>query len=174
MARVVVALGMVVAAWVVSPSIARAQACSCCDCEVHDLTLAPPPPDAPPPALVDPALVDPAVVSGPSEAELHGALAGGITALAASYVLGVLVAWHEPHTNVVVDRIPIVGPVAAAARNAQDDENVPLLLFSAGVQAMSVMLIAAASSDLVALHRMQIAVAAGPDGCGLTIGGRFP
>ncbi|HEX6835711.1 MAG TPA: hypothetical protein VF334_04015, partial [Polyangia bacterium] len=90
------------------------------------------------------------------------------------YVLGVLVAWHEPHTNVVVDRIPIVGPVAAAARNAQDDENVPLLLFSAGVQAMSVMLIAAASSDLVALHRMQIAVAAGPDSCGVTIGGRFP
>lgn len=173
MARVVVALGMVVAAWMGSPSIARAQTCNCCDCQLHDLTLAPPPPDAPPPAL-DPVLVDPTVVNGPSEAELHGALAGGITALAASYVLGVLVAWHEPHTNVVVDRIPIVGPVAAAARNAQDDENVPLLLFSAGVQAMSVMLIAAASSDLVALHRMQIAVAAGPDGCGLTIGGRFP
>ena len=173
MARVVVALGMVVAAWVASPSIARAQACTCCDCQLHDLTLAPPPDALPPPAL-DPGLVDPALVNGPSEAELHGALAGGITALAASYVLGVLVAWHEPHTNVVVDRIPIVGPVASAARNAQDDENVPLLLFSAGVQAMSVMLIAAASSDLVALHRMRIAVAAGPDGCGLTITGRFP
>src|SRR5512135_467683 len=145
MARVVVALGMVVAGWVASPSIARAQACTCCDCQLHDLTLAPPPPNAPPPATLDPALdpalLDPSVVNGPSEAELHGALAGGITALAASYVLGVLVAWHEPHTNVVVDRIPIVGPVASAARNAQDDENVPLLLFSAGVQAMSVMLI---------------------------------
>ena len=174
MARVLVALVMV--GWVGAPSNARAQECSCCDCKLHDRTLAPP--DVPPqldprfdPAL-DPAF-DPALLNGPSQAELEGALAGGVTALAASYVLGVLVAWHEPHTNIVVDRLPIVGPVASAARNAEDDENVPLLLFSAGVQAMSVMLIAAAASDLAVLRRAQIGVSAGPDGCGLTIGGRF-
>ncbi len=170
MARWLVAL-VVVAAWVGAPSMAEAQSCNCCDCQLHDLTLAPQPPPHLDPAL-DP-VIDPALLNGPSEAELEGALAGGVTALAASYVLGVLVAWHEPHTNVVVDRLPIVGPVASAARNAQDDENVPLLLFSAGVQAMSVMLIAAAASDLAALRRMQIGFSAGPDSCGLTIGGRF-
>ena len=160
MARVSVALGVVVAC-LFSPAIVRAQACTCCSCDKLDLT---PPSEEP----------DPVLLNGPSQAELEGALAGGITALAASYVLGVAVAWHEPHTNVVVDRIPILGPVAAAARNASDDEQVPLLLFSAGVQAMSVMLIAAAASDLSALHKMQIAVGGGPGGCGLTLTGRFP
>ena len=187
MARVLMALELV-ATCVGQPAIARAQN--------HEAapppSLAPPPEMAPPAELAPPpeiapcsccncgalppdlSSVDPALVNGPSEAELRGALAGGIAALAASYALGVLVAWREPHTNVVVDRLPIIGAVAAAARNVQDDENVPLLLFSAGVQAMSVMLIAAASSDLAALHRLQIAVGAGPGGCGLTIGGRFP
>lgn len=174
MARVVVVVALVVGACLWCPASARAQTCSCCDCEVVDLTTPPPLPPALDPSFVDPLVFDPSLVHGPSEAELEGALAGGVTALAASYILGVLVAWHEPHTNVVVDRIPIVGPVAAAARNASDDENVPLLLFSAGVQAMSVMLIAAAATDLAALRRMQIAVAAGPDGCGLTLSGRFP
>lgn len=170
MARLLVAL--VMAGWVGAASNARAQECSCCDCKLHDGALAPP--DAPPQLdpRFDPAF-DPALLNGPSQAELEGALAGGVTALAASYVLGVLVAWQEPHTNIVVDRLPIVGPVASAARNAEDDQNVPLLLFSAGVQAMSVMLIAAAASDLAVLRRAQIGVSAGPDGCGLTIGGRF-
>ncbi|HEX8950983.1 MAG TPA: hypothetical protein VF945_04010 [Polyangia bacterium] len=164
MARVGVALVVaVVAACVSRPAFAQPQPCSCCNCDAIDLTLPPSPPPRAPPSI-----------PGPSEAELEGALAGGVTALAASYVLGVLVAWHEPHTNAVVDRLPVVGPVAAAARNASDDENVPLLLFSAGVQAMSVMLIAAAATDLSALRHMQLAFGAGPDGCGVTLTGRFP
>jgi hypothetical protein len=162
MARVVVAL--MVFACVSAPSLAAADECSCCNCSGADLS--PPPPPTPPG-------VEPELVPGPSEGELEGALAGGITALAASYVLGVLVAWHEPHTNVVVDRIPIVGPVASAARNSADDQNVPLLLFSAGVQAMSAMVIAAAATDLTTLRRIQVSVGAGPDGCGMTLSGHF-
>ncbi len=134
-----------------------APACTCCSCGA--------------PNLLPP--LEPELVNGPSQAELEGALAGGVTALAASYVLGVLVAWREPHTNAVVDRLPIIGPVASAARNAQDDENVPLLLFSAGVQAMSAMVIAAAATDLAALRRVQVSVGAGPDGCGMTLTTHF-
>ena len=160
MARVSVALGVLVAC-LSYPSIGLAQECTCCGCDKVDLSL---PPQEP----------DPALLNGPSQAELEGALAGGITALAASYVLGVAVAWHEQHPNAVVDRIPIIGPVYSAARNANDDQDVPLLLFSAGVQAMSVMLIAAAASDLAALHRIQVAIGASPDGCGVSLTGRFP
>jgi hypothetical protein len=142
-----------------SATPARAQPCTCSGC---CQPLVPPPPDEREPE------------TGPSEHELHAVMAGGATAAIAAYVLGVFAARAQNHTNAAIDNIPIAGAVASAARNAPDDHNTPLLLFSAGVQAMGVLVIAAAATDLAALRRLSVEVGAGPGGCGVRLTWRLP
>ena len=161
MARVGVATGAAALLWMVtlcSATTARAQACTCPGC----CQLVAPPPDAPDPE------------SGPSEHELHAVMAGGATAAVAAYVVGVFAARGQNHQNAAIDNIPIAGAVASAARNAPDDHNTPLLLFSAGVQAMGLLVIAAAATDLAALRRLSVDVGAGPGGCGVRLTWRLP
>ena len=158
MVRVGVAAGL----WMVTlcslPTTARAQACACQGC-CQAL--------APPSDVRD-------RVEGPSEAELRAVLAGGATAAVAAYVVGFFVARDQPHPNATVDAIPIAGAVASAARNAPDARNTPLLLFSAGVQTMGLLVIAAAVTDLAALRRLPVDVDAGPGGCGVRLTWRLP
>jgi hypothetical protein len=144
-------------------STARSQACTCCGCGAPELL-----PSAAPAGL------DPELASGPSQAELKGVLAGGATAAIASYVVGVLVARTQTHPMAAIDDIPIAGAVASAARNAPDDRNTPLLLFSASVQAMGLLVIAAAAADLSALRRFSVDVGVGPNGCGASLTWRLP
>jgi hypothetical protein len=162
MARVGVAMGGGAAlVWMMtlcSATPARAQPCACSGC----CQLLPPPPDERDPE------------TGPSEHELHAVMAGGATAAVAAFVLGVFAARAQNHTNAAIDNIPIAGAVASAARNAPDDHNTPLLLFSAGVQAMGLLVIAAAATDLAALRRLSVDVGAGPGGCGVRLTWRLP
>ncbi|MCA1664771.1 MAG: hypothetical protein LC659_10955 [Myxococcales bacterium] len=157
MARVGVAVGAALL-WMTTlcpATPARAQVCAC-------------------PGCCQPPADEGNFESGPSEHELHAVMAGGATAAVAAYVLGVFAARAQTHESAAVDGIPIAGAVASAARNAPDDRNTPLLLFSAGVQAMGLLVIAAAATDLAALHRWSVDVGAGPGGCGVRLTWRLP
>lgn len=114
------------------------------------------------------------VEGGPSETELKAVMAGGATAAIGAYVAGFFAARAQHHQNAAIDAIPIAGAVASAARNAPDDHNTPLLLFSAGLQAMGLLVIAASATDLAALRRLAVDVEAGPGGCGVRLTWRLP
>jgi len=160
MARAGVAVGGAALLWMMtlcSAAPARAQACTCPGC----CQLVPPPPNQ----------LDPA--NGPSRRELNAVMAGGATAAIGAYVAGIFAARAQNHQNIAIDSIPIAGAVASAARNAPDDRT-PLLLFSAGVQAMGLLVIAAAATDLAALRRLSVDVGAGPNGCDVRLTWRLP
>ncbi len=110
----------------------------------------------------------------PRRAELDAVLASGAAATVVSSVAAVLLARNQPHSIPAVDDIPVAGAVAAAARNTTDQRDTPLLLFTAGVQAMGLLVIAAAATDLAELRRLQLDLEAGPGGCGAAVTLRFP
>lgn len=147
--------------------------------EAPDIPVAPPAPIAqPPPIALVPADCgcsarepEPVPLFGPSREDLEGLLAGGAGVAIASYFLGTQLARSQDHSLPVVDNIPIVGAVASAARNS-GGRDTPLLLFSAGVQAMGLLIVAATASDLAELKRLSIEV--GPNGCGASFTWRFP
>lgn len=140
------------------PATARGQTtCDCCDCRVLDLT-----PD------------ETERIRGPSQDELEALLAAGAGTAVASYILGIMVARTEPHQIAAVDDLPVVGAVASAARNTFADRNTSLLVFSAGLQAMGLLVVAAAATDLAALRRLSLEINAGPNGCGASVTWRFP
>ena len=111
---------------------------------------------------------------GPSQSELVGLLAGGAAVTATSYALGIVLARQQPHSQLAVDTLPIVGPMVAAARNPSDDRNASLLSFLAGAQAMGILVMAAAASDLAEQRRLMIDFSAGPNGCGASVTMRLP
>lgn len=157
MARAGVATLIVVAIlWL--PAAARAQ--PVCDPSACDPGAA----AAPPPRHVEP----------PSEAELEGVIAGGTTIAVASYLVGVWAAHGQPHAFAPVDDLPIVGALAAAARNPPGRNETPLLIFTAGAQAFGLALLATAASDLAALRRFSFDIGLGPGGCGASVTVRLP
>ncbi len=139
-----------------SPAVARGEECGCCRCGAVELGL----------PAADPTL-------GPSLRELEALLAGGVALTAASYVFGVITAERAPHSITAVDTIPIVGAVASAVRNANDPHVAPLLVLSAGAQAMGLVILAAAGSELAEKRHLLIDVGAGPDGCHAGVTWRF-
>jgi hypothetical protein len=135
---------------------ARGQARECDGCRLVDLRA---PEDFP---------------DGPTNAELEGLLAFGASLATTSYVFGVTIAHGEPHSTLAVDTIPIIGPIVAAARNADDYRNASVLTFLAGAQAMGLIIVAAAASDLAELKRLHLSLSAGPTGCGIGMSWRLP
>jgi hypothetical protein len=103
----------------------------------------------------------------------YSALGGGIGVAVAAYLTGVLVAADQPHHVLAVDGIPIVGPFASAARNANREPAASLLSFVGSAQAMSLLVIAAAATDLWEQKQVTIRVAAGINGCGMAVTWRF-
>jgi hypothetical protein len=135
---------------------AHAQQVDCCNA----LELVPREPDPQP--------------EGPSLQQTYGLLAGGAAAAITSYVFGVLVATTESNRLPAVDGIPVVGPIASAARNAADERGASFLSLAGAAQAMSLLVVAAAATDLVDRRRMLINLGAGPNGCGASVTWRLP
>jgi hypothetical protein len=150
-------------AWIVLSAIiccaatARAQPCASCPGEPGDVTVLDPElelvPARPPPGY------------RPSDRELKVELAVGIGTAAVSYALASILVRAQPHSIPVVDNIPIVGAVASVARNRVDNRLTPVLLISAGLQAISMLMIVASSVDLAQRARFWVDV-----GCNSTGG----
>jgi hypothetical protein len=139
---------------------ARGQECACCEeggCRGLDLTT-----------------LDPDLPDLVSQRETNGLFAAGAAVGITSYVFGLLIAGSEPHRLTPVDALPVVGPLASAARNARDERGVSFLSFLGAAQAMSMLIIAAAATDLMDRRRMLLSVGAGPGGCGASLTFRLP
>lgn len=138
-------------------STAHAQECTCCGCPKLDLT--PPPPEPEPEFVADPAV-----------REYTALLATGAAVALASYVAGVFIARTEPNSILAIDAIPFAGPLASATRNSDDHQNAPLLSFLASAQAMGLLMVAAAATEIAERRqRLSIGVSAGPSGCAATL-----
>lgn len=155
MARTSVATVLVLA---ILCAAANAGAEQCARCGCKPLALVPP---------------DPELKRGPSQAELEGLLAGGAAMAITSYLFGVLVSRTAPHSNLAVDGIPVVGSMIAAAR-APDGRNASVLSFLGGAQAMGLLIIAAAATDLAERRRLLVDISAGPNGCSASLTVRLP
>jgi hypothetical protein len=138
---------------------ARGQECACCDCKTLDLTT------------LDPDMPDPDLMS---QRETNGLFAAGAAVGITSYVFGLLIAGSEPHRLTPVDALPVVGPLASAARNAHDERGVSFLSFLGAAQAMSLLIVAAAATDLMDRRRMLLSVGAGPGSCGASLTIKLP
>ena len=141
---------------------ARAQPCASCCCDKTDLTPPPPPPD---PAA------DPEAVS---DETLHSLLAAGAAVTISSYVLAVLIARGQPHSDLAVDTIPVVGALASAVRNGSNQNASSMLAFLGAAQGMGLLVVSSALTDLVARRRVLVDVSAGPNGCGARVTWRIP
>jgi hypothetical protein len=96
--------------------------------------------------------------------ELRGVFAGSVALASLAYVFSTAYAQTQPHAQFAVDSIPVVGAIAAAVRNDGRD-NMPVLLFAAGVQVIGTLWAIAAGSELAeAKHRIQLGF--GANGCG--------
>lgn len=159
MTRTIAATGALLAVLSLATA-ARAQECGCCNGGKLDLT--PPPPD-------------PELVSGPSTQEYQALLATGAAVAIASYIAGVFIARTEPNSILAIDAIPFAGPLAAATRNSDDHQNAPLLSFLASAQAMGLLMVAAAATEIAERRqRVLVGVSGGPNGCAATLTLRIP
>lgn len=127
-------------------SMARAQSCSDCCAGSCDVDLEPPPE-----ALAE-------------MAELRGVFAGSIALAALAYVFSAAYAQTQPHAQWAVDSIPVAGAIAAAVRDNGRD-NMPVLLFAAGVQVIGTLWAIAAGTEL-AQTKERFQIGFGASGCG--------
>jgi hypothetical protein len=105
----------------------------------------------------------------PTEAELTGIIVAGATGAAVSQLLALVFIHDQPHNVPAVDTIPVIGTIVAAQRSPVDARTTPLLLFSAGVQAISILLAGIAGAELAARHRLLVDVTASPTGAGVGV-----
>jgi hypothetical protein len=112
------------------------------------------------------------VPSDPEESELTAVIVAGATAVAVSHLLATAFIVNQ-HGASPIDPIPVIGTVIAAQRSAADDRTVPLLLFSAGVQAIGILVVGMASAELAQRHRLLVEAFASPSAAGVTIGWRY-
>ena len=102
----------------------------------------------------------PLIPSEVSESELEGVLIGGVSAAALGYLVANVLVATQPHRNAVLDGLPVFGAVWSVAHNEASDQATPLLLFSAGVQAIGLLVTVAAATELHDLRRLGIEVGA--------------
>ena len=148
-------MAMLVAAVVVltTSSVSRAQSCTCC-AGPCDIDLEPTPE-----ALAE-------------MAELRGVFAGSVALASLAYVFSTAYAQTQPHAQFAVDSIPVVGAIAAAVRN-DGQQNMPVLLFAAGVQVIGTLWAIAAGTELAeATHRFELGF--GVSGCGAGVSLTLP
>ncbi|MDB4970256.1 MAG: hypothetical protein JWN44_5945 [Myxococcales bacterium] len=104
----------------------------------------------------------------PSEHELTGMLAAGVSAAGVAYLFATVYTLTQPHAQ-SVDLLPVVGAIASAARSPLYDRSPPLLLFSAGVQAVGILVAVAVGAELASRRRLMIDVGASPCGAGVSV-----
>ena len=135
----------------------------------------PPPNDAaepppPPPLCVCPRCLPPPP-DAPSEDELEAVLVGGVSAAALGYLVSNVMVAQQTHRTPTVDSIPVFGAVWSVAHNSAADRSTPLLLFTAGVQAIGILVTIAAATELHDLRNLELA--ASPTGAGVTYTWRY-
>ena len=172
MARTAAATALMVATILSLGSTARGQPSGGVD--VQDADEAPPPEQPRLAAPVLPALTPCCCCGmasiGPSEPELTAVIAGGSAAAIMAYVFAAVYANAQPHSVPAIEGIPVAGAIVAAVRNPADDRGTPLLLFSAGVQAIGILVAAVTGADLAERRRLNLEVApcAGGGAIGVT------
>lgn len=112
--------------------------------------------------------------SGASPQELEALLASGAAVSITSYVLGTVLARDQVNRNVVLDGTPIVGALGSAVRNGSNQRDASLLAFFGAAQAMGLLVVVAAATDLAAQRNLVIDVDAGPNGCSASLTWRIP
>jgi hypothetical protein len=127
--------------------------------------------DADPPA--PPACCCRLAPGDPEEVELTAVIAASATVVAVSHLLAIAFIANQHHGLSAIDPIPVIGTIIAAQRNALDDRTVPLLLFSAGVQAIGILVVGMASAELAQRHRLLVDAFASSSGAGISIGWRY-
>jgi hypothetical protein len=116
-----------------------------------------------------PPLVNPEV----GEDELEAVLIGGASAAALGYLVSNVLVAMQPHRTAVVDGIPVFGAIWSVAHNDAGDRTTPLLLFSAGVQAIGILVTVAAATELHDLRRLNLDISASATGGSMSVGWRF-
>lgn len=162
-----VAAATVVSAFLSCSTLAHAQSFACGSVGIADVD--PPldaelvPPGAPPGSCV------PLVPSETTERELEAVLISGVTAAALGYLVSNVLVNTQPHRNLVIDNIPIFGAIWSVSHNSADDRSTPLLLFSAGVQAIGLLVTVASATELHDLRRIGLEVSACSSGGGVSL-----
>ena len=103
-----------------------------------------------------------------SEDELEAVLIGGVSAAALGYLVANVLVAQQPNRTATVDGLPVFGAVWSVAHNAAMDRTTPLLLFSAGVQAIGVLVTVAAATELHDLRKLNLDFSASSSGAGVT------
>jgi len=89
----------------------------------------------------------------PNEVELTSAIVASASVAGLSYIMALTLASRSNGAS-AVSAIPVFGAIVTAQRNHNlDDSTTPLLLFSAGVQAIGILVAAVAGADLARLRR---------------------
>jgi hypothetical protein len=109
----------------------------------------------------------------PTDTELTAVIVAGATAATISYLFAAVLISQQPHSVATVDNIPVIGTIIAAQRYVADPSATPLLLFSAGVQAIGILIAGVGGAELAAHHRLQVDVGASASGAGAGITWRF-
>ncbi|MGZ3428345.1 MAG: hypothetical protein ACXVCV_16950, partial [Polyangia bacterium] len=90
-----------------------------------------------------------------------------------SYLFAAILISQQPHSVPTVDAIPVVGTIVAAQRYVLDPSATPLLLFSAGVQAIGILVAGVGAAELAARRRLMLDVGASATGAGVGVTWRF-
>jgi hypothetical protein len=108
-----------------------------------------------------------------SEEELEAVLIGGVSAAALGYLVANVLVAQQPHRTPTIDAIPIFGAVWSVAHNEAADRTTPMLLFSAGVQAIGLLVTVAAATELHDLRKLGLDFSASPQGAGMSFTWRY-
>lgn len=104
-----------------------------------------------------------------SEDELEAVLIGGASAAALGYLVSNVIVSTQPHRTPVVDAIPIFGAVWSVAHNETADRTTPMLLFSAGIQAIGLLVTVASATELHDLRKLGIDLGVSANGAGASL-----
>jgi hypothetical protein len=115
----------------------------------------------------------PLVASEVSEDELEAVLIGGASAAALGYLVSSVLVATQPHRTPVVDSIPVFGAVWSVAHNETSDRTTPLLLFSAGVQAIGILVTVASATELHDLRKLGLDIGVCSSGAGASFTWRY-
>ncbi|HEY2746098.1 MAG TPA: hypothetical protein VGL86_15790 [Polyangia bacterium] len=108
-----------------------------------------------------------------TEDELEAVLIGGVSAAALGYLVANVIISQQPHRTPTIDGIPVFGAIWSVAHNQAMDRTTPLLLFSAGVQAIGLLVTVAAATELHDLRRLGLDFSASAQGAGVTYTWRY-
>jgi hypothetical protein len=149
--------GFACVVWLLLAPAAQAQPCDCCATTTCDRVL------VPPPELVEP----------PGQSELRAVQGAAIATGLASWIVTTALASQQKHFVPWLDGMPVLGGITSAVRN-DPSHDVPLLLFTASAQVMSILVAVVSGVEMASeRQRWNVTVGATGDGAGAMLGGRF-